>query len=209
MPSASDIKRLVLQWVQPLSSGIIDAIVTAGAKLKDVSGFGSGDTFGLTFPYGMVAKPIQGVLGYFLQLQGSALAPVIVAYLDKNRPVPSAAGEVIFYCLNADGTEVPVKLTLGVDGKFRLDATTESKVISPKFLVEADTQVKVTCDDVIFDGASTKLGSSGSSEPLILGNIFKTFYNAHTHTGNLGGPTSPPLIPMSSLHVSTKAFTEL
>ena len=53
------------------------------------------------------------------------------------------------------------------------------------------------------------IGSSGASEPLVLGNMlqsalqqFSTMLLAHTHTGNLGAPTSPP-IGLSPLDIST------
>jgi hypothetical protein len=147
IPSIEDLRRIALQVVQPLESGVIELAGSFTAKIKDVSGFGSGDQYKLTFPYGMVAKPVTGVVSYFVNLHGSVLAPIIVAYLDKKRPVPSTPGEVILYCQNADGTSVPIKLTLGVDGKLR---------------VEAD-EIKLV-----------KLGSADGSEPLVLGNVLKT-----------------------------------
>ncbi len=194
VPNSEDIKRIAAQFVQPLVNGSIDAVESFTAKISNLPGFGSGDNSKLTYPYGMVAKPIKGVVAYLLNLQGSLLAPIVLAHIDNKRPIPSAEGEVIFYCSTAEGASFPVKLTLGVDGKYRMDAS---------------SQVRVVCDDIVFNGASTKLGSLASSEPLILGNTYKIFYNAHTHIGNLGIATGPPLLPMGAAHLSTKSFTEL
>lgn len=49
---------------------------------------------------------------------------------------------------------------------------------------------------------------NGASEPLVRGNALKDLFNAHTHTGNLGAPTSAPIVSMSSTELSTKNFTE-
>jgi hypothetical protein len=179
IPSAEDIRRIVLQTTQPLASGLMELAGTVTAKLSDISGFGSGDSFRLTYPYGMVAKPIKGVVSYFLHLQGKALAPVIIAHLDKKRPTPSAAGEVIFYCLNAAGTTVPVKLTLGVDGVLKVEASTKAR-----FLVDA-----------------IELGD-GTLEKILNGEAFQTWANTHTHLGNLGAPTGPPIAPSDPTHLS-------
>lgn len=180
IPTADDIRRIAIQVTQPLVDGLIEVAGTFTAKINDLPDYGSGDQSRLTFPYGMVAKPIKGVGAYLLNLNGSLLAPIIVAYLDKKRPVPSTAGEVILYCLNADGSENPVRLTLKIDGTF---------------VIDAETQINI--------------GSEGSDEPLVLGTAFKTLYNVHAHVGNLGIPTGPPLVPMGLAHLSTKAFTEL
>ena len=53
------------------------------------------------------------------------------------------------------------------------------------------------------------LGSNSSDEPLVLGNAFKTLYNAHVHIGNLGVPTGVPQVPMDATQLSAKSFTEL
>jgi len=57
-------------------------------------------------------------------------------------------------------------------------------------------------------GGDIKVGSAGSSENLVLGIAFQTLYNAHTHIGNLGVPTGPPIISMSANELAQKNFTE-
>ncbi len=52
-----------------------------------------------------------------------------------------------------------------------------------------------------------ELGAS-AQEKVVLGDSFMTFFNTHTHTGNLGSPTSPPIEPMSDSLLSQVAKTE-
>lgn len=54
-----------------------------------------------------------------------------------------------------------------------------------------------------------KLGSNAAAEQLILGNIFQTLYNAHSHIGNLGIPTGSPITLMASTELASRNFTEL
>jgi uncharacterized protein involved in type VI secretion and phage assembly len=56
---------------------------------------------------------------------------------------------------------------------------------------------------IIMGSTGIQIGSSGAMEPFLLGNQFManvssflTALNAHTHTGNLGAPTSPPVAPV-------------
>ena len=56
---------------------------------------------------------------------------------------------------------------------------------------------------IILGSSGIQVGSSSATEPFILGTQFLTnitnfliLLNTHTHVGNLGGPTSPPLAPM-------------
>lgn len=49
--------------------------------------------------------------------------------------------------------------------------------------------------------ASIKVGSS-VTDAIIKGNVFQLWANTHTHIGNLGAPTSPPMIPSTPDHLS-------
>jgi hypothetical protein len=169
LPTGDDIKRIVLQAVQPMASGVIDTVANFTAKLTDVSGFGSGDQFKTSFPYGMVSKPIKGVKAYFLNLGGSILAPIIISHLDNKRPVPSTAGEVILYCLSADGSAVPVKLTLGVNGVLKIETTSKVQVLAD----------------------SVEIGN-GALEKILNGETFQARFNGHQHVV-LGATSSPPV----------------
>lgn len=64
-------------------------------------------------------------------------------------------------------------------------------------------------DHTLSASGDIKLGSSGASENLILGNVFSTLYNAHGHIGNLGSPTGIPIVPMGATELASKTFTQL
>lgn len=87
------------------------------------------------------------------------------------------------------------KLEMLDDGNMNI---TESKTITIK------------AENVIIDQAKSIELGKGAKEPVILGESFLTLFNAHTHLGNLGAPTSPPLPPNimdPTKHLSGKGST--
>jgi Type VI secretion system/phage-baseplate injector OB domain len=48
---------------------------------------------------------------------------------------------------------------------------------------------------VVIGQAGVSIGSSSAIEPLVLGQSLLMVLNTHTHLGNLGAPTSPPVVP--------------
>lgn len=70
------------------------------------------------------------------------------------------------------------------------------------------TNATVTATDVAeIEGSQVKLGVA-AAQAVIKGNIFQTLFNAHTHTGNLGVSTTPPIAPLTGTELSTKVVTE-
>jgi hypothetical protein len=57
---------------------------------------------------------------------------------------------------------------------------------------------------VVIDAADTIELGKGATEKVVLGDSFLKLFNAHTHIGNLGAPTTPPVIPMTLAHLSQK-----
>lgn len=164
--------------VQPLMRGAFDTSDKLKAKLMDLVPFGTAENFQSAFPYGLVSKPRKGVLAYFQNLLGYSQNPIILSHLDQKRPTPSAEGETILYC-SADGSSFPVKITLLVDGTLK---------------IEASTKVQVVCDDIAL--------GEGTVEKILNGETFQTFFNQHTHLGNLGVPTGAPMVPSDATHLS-------
>jgi hypothetical protein len=70
--------------------------------------------------------------------------------------------------------------------------------------ITTDKAVNVKAKEVIIDHASTIELGKGATEKLVLGNKFMSLFNSHTHTGNLGAPTSPPIKPMTPGELSQK-----
>jgi len=69
-----------------------------------------------------------------------------------------------------------------------------------------DDQIRMENNKVIINSNNIELGER-AIEAVIKGNIFQTYFNSHTHIGNLGGPTSPPIVPSTPDHLSTVSKT--
>ncbi len=69
-----------------------------------------------------------------------------------------------------------------------------------------DDQIRMENNKVIVNSNNIELGEA-ATESVIKGNLFQTYFNNHTHLGNLGGPTSPPVIPSDPTHLSNVSKT--
>lgn len=82
--------------------------------------------------------------------------------------------------------------------------TTGNTTIDTKGKTEVTTaqDVLVTGTSITIDHKSAlNLGTGG--QKTVLGESLMTLFNKHTHTGNLGAPTSPPNQPMGSPELSS------
>ena len=87
---------------------------------------------------------------------------------------------------------------------------------SAQFTINSGANTEINCEDALINcknmvvnhASSIELGE-GASEPLVLGNLMTTLFNTHTHVGNLGAPTSPPMKPMSAAELSKKQVKSL
>ena len=70
--------------------------------------------------------------------------------------------------------------------------------------ITTDKDVNVKAKNVVIDHASSIELGKGATEKVVLGDTFMSFFNSHTHTGNLGAPTSPPISPMTPTQLSQK-----
>ena len=69
--------------------------------------------------------------------------------------------------------------------------------------------VNVKCKDLIVEHSNTIELGKGAKEKVVLGDTFMKLFNQHTHIGNLGAPTSPPVAPMTPVHLSQKKVVTL
>lgn len=75
---------------------------------------------------------------------------------------------------------------------------------SGEIKIESDKTFKIVASsECTIDSPKINLGN-GAVESLVLGTAFKTYFDTHTHTGNLGAPTTPPLVPMPPNTLSTQ-----
>jgi uncharacterized protein involved in type VI secretion and phage assembly len=69
-------------------------------------------------------------------------------------------------------------------------------------------KIELSSDGIVITSSAIKIGSSGSSESLVLGDAFMQLFNAHTHPTGVG-PSGPPANPMQSgTHISSDHKTE-
>ena len=71
-------------------------------------------------------------------------------------------------------------------------------------IITTSKQATVKSPSVVIDAANTIELGKGATEKLVLGDSFMALFNAHTHIGNLGAPTTPPVLPMTPAQLSQK-----
>jgi hypothetical protein len=57
------------------------------------------------------------------------------------------------------------------------------------------------------EGKTVKLGTA-AAQSAVLGDTFKALFDSHTHLGNLGAPTTPPMVPLLPTALSRKVKVE-
>lgn len=69
-----------------------------------------------------------------------------------------------------------------------------------------EDQIRMENNKVVINSNNIELGEA-AAQALIKGNTFQAYFNSHTHIGNLGAPTSPPVVPSTPDHLSTVSKT--
>lgn len=94
-------------------------------------------------------------------------------------------------------------LALG-DAKIQLDTQDGGQL---RIVIEiGQDQIRMENNKVIINSNNIELGEN-AFQSVIKGNLFQTYFNTHTHIGNLGAPTSPPVIPSDPSHLSNVSKT--
>lgn len=74
--------------------------------------------------------------------------------------------------------------------------------------IDPENQITIkTGNKVIVDSPVIELGVN-TLEAVIKGETFQKIFNAHTHIGNLGAPTSTPIVPLNGSELSQVTKTE-
>ena len=87
---------------------------------------------------------------------------------------------------------------------------------SAQVTINSGANTEINCEDAIINckntivnhASSIELGQ-GASEKLVLGNEFMKLFNAHTHIGDRGSSTSPPITKMTPAQLSQKQVKTL
>lgn len=91
------------------------------------------------------------------------------------------------------------------DAKVQLDTQDGGQL---RVVIEmGEDQIRMENNKVIVNSNNIELGEA-AIESVIKGNTFQTYFNSHTHIGNLGAPTSPPVIPSDPTHLSNVSKTK-
>lgn len=180
------LRSFILSVVQPLKVGkTVSQAQDVGTLDNLFPDGGQSDQFKITSPFGFISGIPKGVAGYYQGLFGTSYENIILGFIHKVRPEPSGPGEAILYSTDPAGASIQIKLTLGSDGTLTISAPVALNIISPK----------------------VSIGVAG--EKTVNGETFMTDYLTHTHTGNLGAPTGPPLSPQAeSAYLSQKVTAE-
>lgn len=89
-------------------------------------------------------------------------------------------------------------LSLG-DAKVHLDTQDGGNL---RIVIEmGQDQIRMENNKVIVNSNNIQLGEN-AVEAVIKGNTFQTYFNSHVHIGNLGAPTSTPVVPSTPDHLS-------
>ena len=100
-----------------------------------------------------------------------------------------------------DGVQAKPFMQIKNDGEINL--ITEANNI----LVETDQVVEIKCDRAYVNSPNIELGET-ALEQVIKGNTFQALFNTHTHVGNLGSPTTPPVVPLTGTELSQVTKTQ-
>jgi hypothetical protein len=192
------LRSFILSVVKPLKPGKSvtqkdDSTATLDNLFPDG---GSDDNFRMTSPFGSIAWVPKGVSVFYQQLFGSGFENIILSFLHKKRPAPSAPGEHILYSTDANGETIKVKITLKNDGQLLIECPGNITVTTQgEAHVTAGAKATIVADEVDI--------GEGSLKKALLGETFQEYFNTHQHTGNLGAPTGPPISPSLPTHLST------
>lgn len=191
----SSLRSFILSIVKPLKSGKMVSQSGKDATLDNLIPTGVDSNFRATSPFGFISKVPTGISVFYNSLFGSSYENIILGHLHLKRPEPSAVGETILYSTTENGTTIKAKITLKNDGTLVIEAPLDINVTCQNANITASTKVGIACDNI-------ELGS-GAVEKILNGETFQTFFNAHTHQGNIGYPTGAPLTPSTSAHLSS------
>ncbi len=157
--------------------------------------------------YGFTSVPLPSAEGVCVFPGGNREHGICISIDDRTYRLKSlAAGSVALY--DASGT----KIVLSNDGQVEVNAAAEVTITSETLVnvnsnatveVSGASAVNVSSDTkVAVDAPAIELGS-GALESVLKGETFQATFNAHTHVGNLGVPTSPPSAPSLPADLST------
>lgn len=180
-----------------------------------------GDQVWVEFVAGDIDFPIWA--GVWYPRGGTPQTSDNQAPVTEKKVIRTASGHVME--LDDDGGKVVIldknnnKVTLDDQGITITDKSNNQVTMDGngvKVTDKSGNEVVMEAAGVTIKGGTVRLGSSGAMEPIVLGNqfmanvmSFQVALMTHTHVGNLGAPTSPPVAPIQlQVPLSTKVTGE-
>ena len=192
------LRQFILSVVKPLRSGkTVDTDASnTNAGLDNLIRSGYAPKFRIASAFGMIAKLPASITAFYNSLEASGHENILIAQFHHDRPTVNNIGEVVFYSSDSSGGQIKTTITLTNDGKLVINCPSELQIICTNANINASTKAVVSSPLV-------EIGS-GALEKILNGETFQTLFNTHTHSGNLGYPTSPPNTLSTAAELSQK-----
>jgi uncharacterized protein involved in type VI secretion and phage assembly len=161
-------------------------------------------------PTRKIIKTLKGHTIQFEDKDGEDLVMVMEAtnghVISMNKDgitISEASGNVIE--MTKDGTKVTDANSNVIEMTPKGTKITDGVNSGNQISMEASgVTVQTSANKVILGSSGIQVGSDSATEPFVLGNQFMAnvtsfliALSTHTHVGNLGAPTSPPVAPMN------------
>ena len=182
-----------------------------------------GDDFKTNYPARFGWKAPNGAVFYFDPTKGSEKISIQSHEIDGARSFFAIDDKGSITTATANGVlfklDAVAKTIVMVDGYGNLIQTTKDgySLISaegPVIMAKGASITLMTSGQVLVNSGHTQISSASVAlganaiEAIIKGNTFQTLFNTHTHIGNLGAPTAPPLVPLTGAELSTVVKAE-
>lgn len=196
MISARDLRKFVDQLMAPLKRRVMlmigRSVILAtkndeGVQKVQTSLYAgeTKDDMELFQHYGFTSVPPPNTAGIAVFPQGNRDEGIVIATENRFlRLQELSTGDVALY--DAVGNKIVLKQT-SID-------------------IECVGAVNVTSTTAKIDSPSVEIGQ-GALESVLKGETFQALFNSHTHVGNLGFNTTPPVTPSTPLDLSVGVKT--
>ena len=193
-----------IPWATSSNSNMIGSYSTP--KLGDIVyvNFDNGDIYHPEYTYTINSKDRNTFKTEILEALGaeeSVKAQSIVYDVDNKFRIYYEPNEGLIVSMG-DGIKTEPFINVKQTGEIHIHTDQEGKVE-----VFTDGDVEVKGKKVHVNSPAVELGEL-ALEQVIKGNTFQALFNTHTHTGNLGLPTTPPMVPLTGTELSKITKTE-
>ena len=109
--------------------------------------------------------------------------------------------------INANGDSIVMlndgNITFTHSAKLIINSTDNTEINCKDANINCEN-ANINCEKTVINHSSSIELGQGATEKLVLGNSFMALFNSHSHIGNLGAPTSPPIVAMTPAQLSQK-----